>query len=190
MTFRPLLPLALLAASAAHAAPATYVVDPKHTFPHFEADHMGMSKWRGMLTKSEGTVVLDKQAQSGTVDITMDADSIDYGLAVMNAKGRSDEILDAAKYPKITYKGRLAGWTDGKPTRVEGELTLHGVTRPVTLDIHSFKCQPHPLFKRDWCGADASATFQRDQFGIDAGRKYGFDMGVVIRIQVEAVLAE
>ena len=81
-------------------------------------------------------------------------------------------------------------WKDGAPTRVDGELTMHGVTRPVALAIHSFKCIPHPMLKRDYCGADASATLRRDEFGIDAGRRYGFDMGVVLRLQVEGVAAE
>ena len=73
---------------------------------------------------------------------------------------------------------------------MEGELDLHGVKRPVTLAIHSFQCRPHPLTRRDWCGADASTTIRRDEFGVDAGRKFGFDMGVVIRLQVEAIATE
>ena len=68
-----------------------------------------------------------------------------------------------------------------------GELTLHGVTRPLDLTIDRFKCIPHPLHKRELCGADALGTFRRDEFGIDAGKDYGFDMNVTLRIQVEAV---
>ena len=75
-------------------------------------------------------------------------------------------------------------------SRVVGELTLHGVTRPVELKINSFKCMPHPMYKREVCGADASATIQRDAFGISAGKDYGFSMDVVLRIQVEAIQAE
>jgi polyisoprenoid-binding protein YceI len=181
---------ALLVAASAIAAPATYTVDPTHTYPSFEADHMGMSMWRGKLNKSAGSIVLDKAAGSGKVDITIDMASIDFGLDIMNAKAREAELFDTAKYPQARYTGTLEGFQNGAPTRVKGQLTLHGVTKPVDLTIHSFKCMPHPMFKRDWCGADASATLNRADFGIDAGRDWGFKMDVGLRIQVEAVLAE
>ena len=73
---------------------------------------------------------------------------------------------------------------------MEGELSLRGVTRPLALEINSFKCMPHPLHRRELCGADAVATFQRDAFGIDAGKDYGFDMTVTLRIQAEAVAVD
>lgn len=190
MKARALSAAALAIAGAAHAAPATYTVDPMHTFPSFEADHMGMSMWRGKINKSAGTIQLDKAGASGSVDITMDMASIDFGLDVMNGKAREAELFDTAKYPQARYKGTLDGFKSGAPSRVVGELTLHGVTRPVTLTIHTFKCMPHPMFKRDWCGADASATINRADFGIDAGRDWGFKMDVGLRIQVEAVQAE
>ena len=94
------------------------------------------------------------------------------------------------KYPKASYKGKLDGFVDGVPSQVVGDLTLHGVTRPVVLKIDAFKCIPHPLFKRELCGADAGATFRRDEFGLDAGKDYGFRMDVTLRIQVEALQAE
>lgn len=198
MTPTALAPLALLATlvvaaipAPASAAPVTYHLDPKHTFPHFDADHMGgMSRWRGMFKRSAGDVVLDKAAQRGTVDVAIEADSIEFGLELMNAKGRGEEMFDAAKYPRITYRGALVDWVNGAPTKVDGELTMHGVTKPVALTILGFKCMPHPLFKRDYCGADAVATIRRDDFGIDTGKKYGFDMGVTIRLQVEGIAAE
>lgn len=182
--------IALAAAGGAHAAPATYTVDPTHTYPSFEADHMGMSMWRGKFNKSAGTITLDKAAGSGTVDVTIDVTSIDYGLDIMNAEARGPDLFDTAKYPQAHYKGRLDGFSNGAPSRVVGELTLHGVTKPVNLTINTFKCMPHPMFKRDWCGADASATINRADFGIDAGRDWGFKMDVGLRLQVEAVLAE
>lgn len=190
MTLRLLPLLLLVSACAAHAAPATYTIDPTHTYPSFEADHMGMSMWRGKFNQNAGTVVLDKAAGSGTVDITIDMASIDFGLDIMNAKAREPDLFDTAKYPQARYKGRLEGFSNGAPSRVAGELTLHGVTRPVNLTIHSFKCMPHPMLKRDWCGADASATINRADFGIDAGKDWGFKMDVGLRIQVEAVLAQ
>ena len=189
---KKLLTLALLslATHLASAAPATYTIDPTHTFPSFEADHMGLSVWRGKFNKNAGTVVLDKAAGQGRVDITIDMTSIDFGLDIMNSKAREPDLFDTAKYPTARYTGRLEGFSNGAPSRVVGELTMHGVTKPVALTLNSFKCMPHPLYKRDWCGADAITTLNRADFGIDAGKDYGFKMDVVLRIQVEAVLAE
>jgi polyisoprenoid-binding protein YceI len=179
---------ALLAlAGAAAATPVRYEIDPSHTFPSFEADHMGVSVWRGKFNSSHGEISLDKKAGNGTVEVTIDTASVDYGLDVMNDKAREADLLDAGKFPKAVYKGRLADFRDGAPTRVKGELTLRGVTRPLDLTIDRFKCIPHPLHKRELCGADALGTFRRDEFGIDAGKDYGFDMNVTLRIQVEAV---
>lgn len=174
-------------AATATAAPVRYEIDPAHTFPSFEADHMGVSVWRGKFNSSRGEISLDKAAQTGTVEVTIDTASIDYGLDVMNEHARKDTLLDTGKYPQAVYKGRLVDFRDGAPTRVAGELTLHGVTKPVDLTIDRFKCIPHPLHKRELCGADALATFRRDEFGIDAGKDYGFNMDVTMRIQVEAV---
>jgi polyisoprenoid-binding protein YceI len=190
MTRSACLALLVLSGTAAVAAPATYAVDPMHTFPSFEADHMGMSMWRGKINRNTGTITLDKAAGTGSVDITMDMTSIDFGLDIMNSKAREPELFDTAKFPQARYTGRLDGFQNGAPTRVVGELTLHGVTKPVTLTINTFKCMPHPMLKRDWCGADASATLNRADFGIDAGKDWGFKMDVGLRISVEAVQNE
>lgn len=185
---RPLLALALSAlATTATAAPVVYEIDPAHTFPSFEADHMGISTWRGKFNGSRGEITLDKAAGSGSVKVQIDASSIDFGLDAMNEKARSAELFDTAQFPQARYIGTLVEFRDGAPTKARGELTLHGVTRPVELRIERFKCMPHPLNKREWCGADATATFRRDDFGIDAGKDWGFDMDVTLRIQVEAV---
>lgn len=187
---RAFLGAALLASAAGiAAAPVVYEMDPAHTFPSFEGDHFGISVWRGKFTRSSGKVTLDREAGTGTVDVTIDAASIDFGLEAMNEHARAPDFLDVAKYPQVTYKGQLAAFADGKPTRVDGELTLHGVTRPVTLQIDRFKCMPHPMLQREVCGADALGTFERDEFGLSAGKDYGFDMTVTLRIQVEAVVA-
>ena len=180
-----------LLAQAALAAPTTYQIEPTHTYPSFEADHMGgLSVWRGKFNKTSGSVTFDKAAQQGTVDITVDIDSIDYGFDLMNTKAKSEELFDAAKYPTATYKGKLAGFKKGVPTKVMGDLTLRGITKPVQLNIVSFKCMPHPMVKREVCGADAMATFKRDDFGMAAGKDWGFKMDVTLRIQVEALAAE
>ena len=173
------------------AAPTTYVIDPSHTFPSFEADHMGgLSVWRGKFNKNSGKVVVDKAAGTGELEVVVDMNSIDYGFELMNSKAKSDELFDAAKYPQAVYKGKLDGWVNGAPTKVVGVLTMHGATKPLTLQINSFKCITHPMLKRELCGADALATLNRDDYGISAGKDWGFNMAVTLRIQVEAVAAE
>lgn len=181
--------LAMLAATSgiATAAPVTYEIDPNHTYPSFEADHMGISFWRGKFNKSAGTLIVDKTAGTGSVDVDIDIGSVDFGLDAMNEQAVSAEFFDVGKYPEATYKGRLEDFVDGAPTRVVGELTLHGVTRPVELRIDRFKCIPHPMYKRELCGANATAMFKRDEFGLVAGKDYGFNMDVNLRIQMEAI---
>lgn len=185
---------ALLSAAVcvnAVAAPVTYEIDPTHTYPSFEADHFGgLSVWRGKFDKTSGKITFDKAANAGTVDVVVDASSVDYGLGIMNDKAKSAELFDVAKFPQITYKGKLDGFVKGSPTKVVGDLTLHGVTKPVELKILSFKCMQHPMYKREICGADALTTIKRDDFGMDAGKSYGFNMDVTLRIQVEALAAE
>lgn len=185
--------LATLAMASAlgpvHAGPATYTIDPMHTYPSFEADHFGgLSTWRGKFDRTSGKITLDKSAGTGSVDITVDMASADFGLDKMNEAARGPELFDVTKYPHAVYKGKLTAFVNGAPTKVAGELTLHGVTRPLELTVNSFKCMPHPMFKRELCGADASATFKRDTFGMDSGKSYGFNMDVVLRIQVEALI--
>ena len=179
-----------LFASAALAAPVTYEIDPAHTYPSFEADHMGLSVWRGKLNKNSGTVVYDKANGSGTVEVQMDLASIDFGLDAMNAWARGKDFFNAEKNPTALYKGRFEGATGGVPSKLVGELTLNGRTKPMTLTIHQLKCIPHPLHKRELCGADASGSFNREDFGLSAGKDYGFKMDVGLRIQVEAVAKE
>jgi polyisoprenoid-binding protein YceI len=185
-----LISVGLAACGAAFAQPVSYDIDPEHTYPSFDADHMGLSVWRGKLNKTTGKVTLDKAAGRGTVEVVIDLASIDFGHDKLNDWARSPDFFDIAKYPQASYEGRLAGFAKGAPTRVAGELTLHGVTKPLTLKINSFKCIPHPLSKRELCGADAVGTFKRDEFGLDAGKSFGFKMDVTLRIQVEALRAE
>jgi polyisoprenoid-binding protein YceI len=182
--------MSLTAVGVAAAAPVTYNIDPDHTYPSFEADHMGLSIWRGKFNRTAGKVTLDKAAGQGTVDITIDPASIDFGHAKLNEVAQGPDLFDVSKYPQAAYSGKLDGFADGIPSLVVGNLTLHGVTRPVVLKINSFKCMPHPVFKREVCGADALGTLSRDEFGIDAGKPYGFRMDVTLRIQVEAIQAE
>jgi len=177
-----------LLCGAALAAPKSYEIDPKHTSPSFEADHFGgVSVWRGKFTKSSGKITLDREAGSGTVDVSIDTASITTGVEDLDKHLRGSDFFDVEKFPVATYKGKLGKFKDGAPTEVQGDLTLHGVTKPVTLTLNSFKCIPHPMKKApELCGADAHATINREDFGIIWGKNFGFDMKVKLAIQVEA----
>lgn len=139
------IPLAMVLAGAAFAAPATYKIDLDHTFPSFEADHMGVSVWRGKLNKSSGRLTLDKTTDSGNVDIAIDLSSIDLGHDKLNSWARSAEFFNVKRYP---------------------------------------------MLKRELCGADATANFNRADFGLDMGKDHGFKMDVTPRIQVESLAAQ
>jgi len=181
---------ALVAVSAVGTAFAadTYAIDPNHTYPSFEADHFGgLSTWRGKFDKTTGNVVLDRAAKTGSLDITIDATSLDFGHEKMNGHAKSAEMFDVAKFPTATYKSNSITFKGDVPATVNGELTLHGVTKPVVLTINKFKCIQHPMLKREVCGADASATFNRADFGVDYGVKMGFAPEVKLAIEVEAV---
>jgi polyisoprenoid-binding protein YceI len=186
------LPAALLAflSGLALAAPVTYQIDPAHTFPSFEADHFGgLSVWRGRFDKTSGTIVLDREKGTGTVDVTVDTSSIDFGNPKLNEHTRSAEMFDVEKFPTATYKGTLTNFKDGVPTQLVGEFTLHGVTHPLTLTINQFKCVTFPMDKKEHCGTDVSGTLNRADYGINYGDKYGFKMDVKLAIQVEGIRA-
>jgi polyisoprenoid-binding protein YceI len=181
--------IALLAsgvAATAFAAADTYTIDPSHTYPSFEADHMGLSVWRGKYKKTSGTVTLDRAAKTGSIDILIAADSIDFGHDGMNAHAKKEDIFDVAKFPNVTYKSKTITFTGDVPTAIDGELTLHGVTKPVKLTINKFKCIMHPMHKKEVCGADATATFNRGDFGVTKGLPM-FSPEVRLAIQVEAL---
>ncbi|WP_322105964.1 YceI family protein [Paraburkholderia sp. J41] len=183
--------LAAAVATPALAAATTYNLDPSHTYPSFEADHFGgVSVWRGKFTKSKGVVTLDRAAKTGTVDVTVDASSIDTGNALLDKHVSGTEFLDAAKFPTAVYKGTSIRFDGDTPVEVIGEFTLHGVTKPLNLKINTFKCFQNPMLKREVCGADASAEFDRADYGVNWGQSYGFKTLTKLQIQVEGVKAD
>jgi polyisoprenoid-binding protein YceI len=196
-TMRFLVIVLLLTAIPAVAAPVNYTLDPDHTYPSFESDHMGLSIWRGKFDQSAGTAALDVDGKTGTIDVTVDIASIDFGNAALKKVmlgatapmcQTACSLFDAQKYPTARYRGKLTDFVDGAPTKATGTLTMRGMTKPMTLALNSFKCIPDFMLKpRLRCGADALGTFQRDDFGLDGGKSFGMDMKVTLRIQVEAV---
>jgi polyisoprenoid-binding protein YceI len=185
MNIRQVAAALLLGSLATSAFADTYQIESSHTYPSFEAPHMGISFWRGKFEKTTGTVQYDKAAKTGAVDITVDMSTVNFGHAKMNEHAKGDEFFDVAKYPTATYKGKMT-FTGDTPTGVDGVLTLHGVSKPVPLTIKSFKCIEHPFYKKEVCGADAYAEFNRGDFGIS---KYADGPGgnVKLAIQVEAL---
>ncbi len=174
--------------SFTQAKPITYEIDSSHTFPAFEADHMGgLSLWRGKINSTSGEIVLDKDKETGSVNVIMDMSTIDFGHEGMNKHAKNSDMFDVEKYPEAVYKGNLTDFIDGAPTKVKGSLTLHGVTKPVDLDIKSFKCRLHPFKLKQVCGADAYGNIMRDDFGVDYAKRLGFKMEVALRIGVEAI---
>jgi polyisoprenoid-binding protein YceI len=185
---RFILSLLILGAASAGAAPATYNLDPDHTHPSFEVDHFGgLSTWRGTFKKTTGKVQYDAAAKSGTVDVLIDTASIDFAHDKLNEHVSSPEMLDVVKFPTAQYKGQFSEFSNDAPKTIVGELTLHGITKPVTLNINSFKCFEHPMLKKQVCGADAVGSFNRADFGVNYGQQYGFKQDVLLRIQVEGI---
>lgn len=180
--------LATLAASCASAFAAvdTYTIDPGHTYPSFEADHMGISVLRGKFNSTKGTITLDREKKTGSMEIIIDASSIDFGHDKLNAHAKNADMFDVEKFPEARYIGKSIKFKGDTPVSVEGDLTLHGVTKPVTLTINSFKCITDGMTKREKCGADASAEFKRTDFGINYATPR-FAPEVKLQIEVEAL---
>lgn len=176
----------LFLSCAVFAESVTYAIDPSHTYPSFEADHFGgVSIWRGKFTTTSGVVTLDRVAKTGTVNIIVDAASGSTGNLPLDEKLASAEFFDAKKYPAIVYSGHQIRFNGDMPVEVIGNLTMHGVTKPLNLQINSFKCFINPMSKKEVCGADAKTAFNRDDFGISMGKDFGFNMLTKIAIQVE-----
>ncbi len=179
----------VLVAAAPQVFAQTYNIEPGHTYPSFETDHFGISTWRGKFNKTSGTVTLDKVAKTGSLDITIDTTSVDVGHAKLNEHLNSPDFFNTAKFPTATYKATNFKFDGDKPVAVMGELTLLGVTKPVTLTINKFKCIMHPMLHREVCGADVSASFKRTDFGMNTYSP-PFDPEIKLAIQVEAVKAD
>ena len=163
------------------AAPAGYTIDPNHTFPVFEVDHLGFSTQRGRFNKTSGRITLDTAARQGSVDVTIDVASIDMGFAKWNDNMRGENYFNTDAHPTITFKADRLMFDGERPVSAEGSLTMLGVTRPVTLTINRFRCAPHPLNKRETCGADVVATLKRSEFGMT---KYIPSVGDDVRLLI------
>ena len=178
--------LAGVIAAPALAAPETFTVDGTHTFPRFSYDHQGLSTQLSKFNKTTGTVVLDKEAKTGSVDVVIDTKSVDTGSATFDEHIQGEDFFDTAAYPTATFKSTKVVFKGDKPAAVEGNLTIKGVTKPVTLKVTHFVNKPHPMLKKDAIGADASTTIKRSDFNMGKYVPYVGDE-VTITIALEAV---
>ncbi len=167
------------------ATPSSYTVDPKHIFPSFEISHLGFSIQRGRFDQSSGKVILDPEMGKGKIYIFIETASISTGLADLEKHLRSNEFLDAARYPKITFVSENLTFNKDQLVAADGIMTLHGISKPVHLTIDQFYCGMNLISMKNTCGANATTTFKRSDFGVD---KYVPKVGddVKIAIQVEA----
>ena len=187
MTLKSMMAAALVLVTQQIQAADRYAIDPMHTFPAFEFSHMGISVWRGRFDKTEGFVVLDRKARVGMVDITVQTASISFGLDLMDAKAKSEDFFDVAKHPTATYKGSVI-FNGDMPSAIDGTVTLMGVSKPLRLTINSFKCIPHPMNKKELCGADVSGEMNWGEYGMKWSQYGQGEMGrTQLHIQVEGL---
>jgi polyisoprenoid-binding protein YceI len=168
-------------AASAIAGPVTYAVDGSHTFPRFSYLHFGYSTQLSSFSKTTGKVVYDPQAQQGSVDIVISTKSVNTGFADFNEHIQGEDFLDTTKFPEATFKSTKVVFEGDKPKSIEGQLTIKGVTKPVTLTVTSFQAAPHPMMKKPTIGANAFTVIKRSEF--NAG-KYAPYVGDEVRIDI------
>jgi len=172
--------------SSAFAAPVTFVLDGTHSFPRFSYSHFGYSTQLSRFNKTTGKIVLDKEAKTGSVDVIIDTKSVDTGYDVFNGHIQGEDFFNTEKYPTATFKSTKVNFDGDKPSTVEGNLTIKGVTKAVTLTVSSFQAMPHPMMKKDAIGANASVKVKRSDFNMGKYAPYVGD-DVTIDIAVEAI---
>ncbi|HEX8986365.1 MAG TPA: YceI family protein [Rhodocyclaceae bacterium] len=173
-------------AGSALAQPETYVIDGNHTFPRFSYSHLGYSTQLSRFNKTSGTVVWDRAAHTGAVDVVIDMKSVDTGSSVFDGHIQGADYLDTAHYPTATFKSTAVHFDGDKPVAIDGNLTIKGITRPVTLSVTSFLAMPHPMLKREAIGANATTTIKRSEFNAGKYAPYVGD-DVTIGLALEAV---
>lgn len=180
------LALAASLSSVAFAASETYVIDSNHTKPRFEYSHFGYSTQSSRFDTATGTITIDRAAKTGSVDVVIDAKSVDTGYPLFNGHIQGEDFFDTAKYPTITFKSDKMKFEGEKLVAVEGNLTIKGITKPVTLTVTSMMCMPHPMAKKDACGANATVVVKRSDFNMAKYTPYVGD-DVTLTIPVESI---
>ncbi len=173
--------LSAAASAPAFAAADTYAIDNNHTFPRFSYKHLGFSTQLSRFNKVTGQVVFDKEAKTGSVDITIDTKSVDTGSSVFNDHIQAEDFLNTAQFPTATFKSTKIVFNGDKPAEIVGDLTMKGITKQVTLTVTSFLAMPHPMQKKDAIGADAYTVVKRTDFNMG---KYAPHVGDEVRIDI------
>jgi polyisoprenoid-binding protein YceI len=160
----------------AFAAEETYNLDPYHTFANFSLDHLGLATIYGRFDKNSGKFTMDRAAKTGSVEFNVETASVTTGD---NDKGprarsrdehlRSADFFNVAEFPRMTFKSTAVHWGSEYPTSIDGNLTLLGTTKPVTLKLERFKCNPGTPPRKDRCGGNAVGTIKRSDFGMKTG---------------------
>ncbi len=161
---------------AALAAPENFTVDPTHTYPNFTVEHWGLSMMYGRFDKTTGKFSFDRAAKTGSVELTIETASVSTGDNDKGARPRSRDdhlrqadFFNVAEFPRMTFRSTKVNFTGDLPSSVEGNLTLVGSTRPVTLTFERFKCGQNPFNKKDRCGGNAVGKIKRSDFGMKTG---------------------
>ncbi|MEO7726313.1 MAG: YceI family protein [Burkholderiales bacterium] len=164
----------------------SYTLDSSHTFPRFEINHFGFSTHHGQFNKTSGKLVLDRTAKTGSLDITVQTASIGTGDPKLEEHLRGTDFFNVEKFPTMTFKAKTIKFEGNVPASAEGELTLLGVTKPLTLTISRVVCAQHSFYKKEDCGAEVSGKLKRSDFGMT---KYVPAVGdeVTLHIQVESL---
>lgn len=174
-----------LAALPAFAAPVAYTLDPDHTVPRFEVLHNNFSLHTGMFMKSAGKAMIDTDAKAGSVEVTIQSSSFLSGHAFMEGVMKGKDFFNVEQFPTMGFKSTRFTFAGDKPATVEGEFTMLGVTRPVTLTFTYWACGQHPRTKKEQCGGNLSGQIKRSDFGMKAFIPAVAD-DVRFNIQVEA----
>ncbi len=180
----------LAAATLSSAAPAAeqFRIDPNHTFVYFAVVHTGVSSVRGRFNVPKGSASLDAAKQEATVNVEIDARSLDTGVKQLDGILIGESFFDVGKFRTATFSGRAVRFAEGVPTEFDGNLTVKGVTRPVQLTAERFVCQQVTVLvvKHYVCGGDLTATLKRSDFGLSKYLSMVSD-DVRITISVEAI---
>lgn len=159
---------AMLAAVSANAQAdsVTYTLDPHHTFPVFQVNHLGLSTQRGRFDETQGTVTLDMAAKTGSVNLSINTKSLDMGFPEWNAHLTGPAFFNVDKFPTITFVSHKLDFEGDKVVGADGDFTLLGVTHPLHVTVHDFHCTEHPMAHKPVCAGDVTAEFKRSDYGM------------------------
>ncbi len=165
----------------------SYAIDPAHSYPGFEIDHLGFSTQRGQFDRTTGFIELDQMVHSGRLEIHVDMASLDTGQDERDAVLKGADWFQVQRYPEMVYRSEHFVFDKDRPVAVEGILSLLGQTHPLRLEITRFKCGFNLAEKKRGCGADAQGLLRRSDYGMRTGLPFVGDE-VKLNIQVEAYL--